>query len=76
VTQPTRQVDLAKPGQKPSCNPLIFFFLLKRRCFEFFLKIRIDPANLVTRSKHGTLALDQTGHQAEFKNYGFKAWKT
>jgi hypothetical protein len=27
------------PGQKPSCNPLTFVFLLKRRRFNFFKKL-------------------------------------
>jgi hypothetical protein len=29
-----------RPGQKPGCNSLtfVFFFLLKRRRFDFFLK--------------------------------------
>jgi len=36
VTRLTRQymVDPARPGQKPSCNPLTFFYLLKRRYFD------------------------------------------
>jgi hypothetical protein len=44
VTRPTRRVDPAKPG----CNLLtfVFFVLLKRRRFEFFL-IEIDPADPV-----------------------------
>jgi len=28
--------DPARPGQKLSCNPLTFVFLLKRRRFDFF----------------------------------------
>jgi hypothetical protein len=52
VTQPTLQVDPAKPGQKPGCNPLIFF-LLKRRRFEFFFKIEIDLADPVKTQNPG-----------------------
>jgi len=33
--------DPIKSGQKPGCNPLTFFFILKRSCFDFFFKI--DP---------------------------------
>jgi len=33
------QRDPVIPGQKPSCNPLIFIFLLKRYRFYFFFKI-------------------------------------
>jgi hypothetical protein len=36
-------IDPARPGQKPGCNPLIFF-LLKRRCFDFK---KIDPSDPV-----------------------------
>jgi hypothetical protein len=46
VTRLTRRVD-------PVANPLTFIFLLKRRRFNF-LKKRIDPADLVTRSKPET----------------------
>jgi hypothetical protein len=35
VTRLTRQVDPAKPGKKPVD---FYFFLLKQRRFEFFLK--------------------------------------
>jgi hypothetical protein len=34
----TRRVDSAKQGQKLGCNPLIFFFLLKRHRFDFLNK--------------------------------------
>jgi hypothetical protein len=50
----------------------VFFFLLKRRCFD--LKKKIDPANpvtrsnLVTRPKPGTRALDRASHRAESKH--------
>jgi hypothetical protein len=27
-------VDPARLGKKPGCNPLIFIFLLKQRCFD------------------------------------------
>ena len=56
----TRWVDPARPDQDPVVNPLTFFFvfLLKRRRFDFKKK-RTDPANLVTRSKPGTRALDR-----------------
>jgi hypothetical protein len=40
-----------------------FFFLLKRRRFDFK---KNDPGNPVTRSKPGTRALDRAGS----KNYG------
>jgi hypothetical protein len=42
------------PGQKLSCNSLIFvfFFVLKRLRFDFFIK-NINPKNPVTRSKPG-----------------------
>jgi hypothetical protein len=64
VTWLTRQVDPATrlTRQDPVANPLTFvfflfyFFLLKRRRFDFFLKKRIDPANPVTQSKPGTRA--------------------
>jgi hypothetical protein len=32
-------VDPARSGQKPSCNSLTFFFLLKRCHFDFFKKL-------------------------------------
>jgi hypothetical protein len=52
-----------RPGQKLSCNPLIFvFFLLKRRYFNFFYKKEL------TRSKPGTRALNRT----RSKNYALK----
>ena len=53
-------------GQKPGYNTLtfVFFFLLKRRRFDFFKKI--DPDDPVTRSKPGTRVLNRTGS----KNYG------
>ena len=28
-------VDPTRLGKKPGCNPLIFIFLLKQRCFDF-----------------------------------------
>jgi hypothetical protein len=34
----TRRVDPARPNQKPDYNPLTFYFLLKRRRFDFFKK--------------------------------------
>jgi hypothetical protein len=40
-----------------------------------FFKIWNDLADLVTQSKPGTRALDRAGHQAEFKNYGWKQHK-
>ena len=49
MTQLTRQVDPAKPG----CNPLNFFFLLKRCRFEFFFKIEIDPVDPVKTRNPG-----------------------
>jgi hypothetical protein len=40
-----------QPGQKPYCNQLIFVFLLKRRCFDFFKKKNLTRT---TRSKSRT----------------------
>jgi hypothetical protein len=37
--------DPAKPGQKPGCNPLTFFFFTKTTPFWIFFKIGIDPAD-------------------------------
>jgi hypothetical protein len=62
--------DLVDPVKNPvaTCWLLFFFvFLLKWYRFNFFLK-KIDPEDLVTRSKPGTRALDQAGS----KNYGLK----
>jgi hypothetical protein len=56
-----------RPGQDPVTNPLTFvffyFFLLKRRRFDFFLKelTRTTRSNPVTRPKPGTQALDLAG---------------
>jgi hypothetical protein len=36
---------------------------------NFFKKIGIDPADLMTRSKPGIRILDPVSHRAEFKNY-------
>jgi len=30
----TRRVDLARSGQKPGCNPLTLFFILKQHSFD------------------------------------------
>jgi hypothetical protein len=49
-----------QPGQKPGCNPLIFF-LLKQRRFDFFKK----KLTRTTRSKPETRALNRAGS----KNY-------
>jgi hypothetical protein len=38
----TRRVDLARPNKKPGYNPLTFYFLLKRRRFDFFKTIDRD----------------------------------
>jgi len=46
-----------------------YFILLKWRCFEFFLKIKIDPVDPVTRSKPGTRVLNRAGYWTKFKNY-------
>jgi hypothetical protein len=46
------------------------FFLLKRRRFDFFKKIKIDPGDLVTRSKLENWALGRVDHQVGFKNSG------
>jgi hypothetical protein len=51
---------------KTQLQPVDFFFLLKRRRFDFFKIIGIDPSDPVTQSKPGTRVLDQIG----FKNYG------
>jgi hypothetical protein len=68
VTQLTWRVDPARPDQKPGCNPLtfVFFFLLKRRHFNFF---KNDSDDLVTQSKPKTRALDRAGSE----NYELKA---
>jgi len=60
VGWPEDAVDPTRPDQDPVVNPLTFFFvfLLKRRRFDLKKK-RTDPANLVTRSKPGTRALDR-----------------
>ena len=61
--------DLARPGQKPGCNPLTFvFFLLKQRRFNFKKK-RIDPGDPVIWSKPETRVLERAGHRPGFKNY-------
>jgi hypothetical protein len=65
VTRLTRQVNPAKPGQKPGCKPLTFVFLLKQRRFEFFLKKELTRA---TRLKPRTRALDWD----RSKNYDIK----
>jgi len=52
----TRRVDLARPGQKPGCNLLIFFFLLKQRNFD--LKKKIDPNDPI-KIQNPNLILDQ-----------------
>jgi len=54
-----------KTRSKTQLQPINFcFFLLKRCCFDFFLK-KINPNNPVTRLKPGTQVLDRTGS----KNY-------
>jgi hypothetical protein len=59
----TRCHPVGWPGKtrsRPGCKPVdfcFFVFFLKRRRFD--LKKRTDPANLVTRSKPGTRALDR-----------------
>jgi hypothetical protein len=47
--------DPARPGQKLGCNPLTlgFFFYQNNVVLIFF---KIDPGDLVTRSKPGTRA--------------------
>jgi hypothetical protein len=57
--------DLAKPGQKPSSNPLAFVFFIKTMLFWIFLKIKIDRADPATWSKPKIQTLNQSG----FKNY-------
>jgi hypothetical protein len=52
----TRRVDLARPGQKPGCNLLTFFFLLKQRNFD--LKKKIDPNDPI-KIQNPNLILDQ-----------------
>ena len=55
------------PGQKLSCNSLIFvlfFFLQKRR--HFYFKKKLIRTIQATRSKPGTWTLDRAG----YKNYG------
>jgi hypothetical protein len=60
------QRDPAIPGQKPSCNPLIFIFLLKRYYFIFFfkltwLKLRIWILNRVGSENYvGTIFITQS----------------
>jgi hypothetical protein len=49
----------------------LFFVLLKRHRFEFFLKIEISLADPMTRSKPKTQILNRASHQTGFKNYGF-----
>jgi hypothetical protein len=46
---------------------LFFFFFTKTTLFWFFLKIEIDLADLVTRSKLGTRALDRANYQPGLK---------
>jgi hypothetical protein len=38
----TRQVDPARPNKKSGYNPLTFYFLLKRRRFDFLKTIDRD----------------------------------
>jgi hypothetical protein len=56
----TRRVDLARPGQKPGCNLLTFFFLLKQRNFDLKKKL-----TRMTRSKPRIQAL----YWIKSKNY-------
>jgi hypothetical protein len=63
-TQPGPVGRLGDPA-KPGCNPLIFF-LLKRRCFEFFFKYKLT---WTTWSESETRTLDRTYYQAGFQNY-------
>jgi hypothetical protein len=49
--------------QDPVENPLIFFLL--KRCRFDLKKKRIDPADLVTRSKLGIQALYRADYRAE-----------
>jgi len=80
VTQPTRgwsragfkktkkvktQSDPARLGQKLGCNLLNFISLLKRRCFDFFKKMKLT---LTTRSKLRIQTLGRVNHRAGFKN--------
>jgi hypothetical protein len=64
VTRMTQRVDPARPV----ANPLTLVFFTKRCRFDFFIKKRIDPADLVTRSKPRTRALDRDIS----KNYDIK----
>jgi hypothetical protein len=51
--------DPVRLSQKPGCNPLLFFFLLKRYRFD------LKKLTRMTRSKLGIQVLDWTG----CKNY-------
>ena len=71
LTRPDPGDPVGWPGtrltrQDPTSNPLtfiffLFFFLLKRRCFDFFKKKNLTRP---TRSKPGTRALDRADHRA------------
>ena len=63
---PSDPVDPVRPDQKLGCNLLtfVFFVLLKRHRFNFFLKKLIR----VTQLKFGTRALDQADHRSGLKS--------